>query len=163
MDHRVEEWVYGESLADASDAARRNLLGRVVTTRDGAGESSVEHYDPTGNMLSATHRLRADVDTEPDYRAPVPLEADFFATTTAYDALGRAQVRLLGAAQPRDSACQQSAHASVGHDRGPARQPLAETAGHRRRVCACAPLAVPASGRAAPSARLSRPYGRAAC
>jgi RHS repeat-associated protein len=89
LDHRVEQWVYGESLADPVDAARRNLLGRVATTRDSAGETSVDRYDPLGSALSSTRRLRADVDAEPDWRGAVPLEPDPYTTSAVYDALGR--------------------------------------------------------------------------
>jgi RHS repeat-associated protein len=89
MDHRVEQWVYGESLADRADAARRNLLGRVVTVRDGASETSVDRYDPTGQVLAAGRRLRMDTDTEPDWRVAVPLESDTLNEAALFDALGR--------------------------------------------------------------------------
>ena len=89
LDHRVEEWAYGESLADPIDAARRNMLGRIVTTRDSACETSASRFDPLGSVLGAIRRLRADVDTEPDWRAPVPLEAESFTTAAIHDALGR--------------------------------------------------------------------------
>jgi RHS repeat-associated protein len=96
LDNHVEQWVYGESLPSPIDAAQRNLLGRVLTTRDSAGQVSVDRYDPAGRVMSAARRLRTYVDPgptgvpEPDWRTPVALEADSFTTTALYDALGRA-------------------------------------------------------------------------
>lgn len=91
MDHRIEQGVYGESLIDRDVARRNNLLGRIVTTRDSAGEASVVRYDPAGRPLATTRRLRANVDNEPNWRAavPPPLEAETFTTSAVYDALGR--------------------------------------------------------------------------
>ena len=47
-------------------------------------------------------------------------------------ALGRAQVRLLGAAQPRDGARDEDAHAPVADDRQARFEPLQEAVGHAR-------------------------------
>jgi RHS repeat-associated protein len=85
LDHRVEERVYGETVADA---AARNLLGRLVTVRDQAGETTVDRCDPSGQPLRATRRLRADLD-EPDWRTPVTLGLDTFVSETWFDAFGR--------------------------------------------------------------------------
>src|SRR5262249_24739349 len=61
LDHHVEQCVYGESLSSRADAAKQNLLGRMLTTRDSAGEITVDHYDPDGRAMSATRRLRTYV------------------------------------------------------------------------------------------------------
>jgi RHS repeat-associated protein len=96
LDHHVEQWVYGESLPNRTDAVQRNLLGRAVTIRDSAGEITVDHCDPTGRAMSATRRLRTYVDPgpapvpEPDWRTSVSLEADAYTTVVVFDALGRA-------------------------------------------------------------------------
>jgi RHS repeat-associated protein len=91
LDHRVEERVYGETVAGA---AARNLLGRLVTVRDQAGETSVERYYPTGQALRTTQRLRTEVG-EPDWRSPVALDAESFVTEVSYDALGRPRREVL--------------------------------------------------------------------
>jgi RHS repeat-associated protein len=95
LDSYVETWAYGESLPDRNAAAQRNLLGRVVTTSDSAGQVTVDHYDPAGHVMSAARTLRTDVDPgptgipEPDWRTQVQLETDAYTTTALYDALGR--------------------------------------------------------------------------
>lgn len=86
LDHRVSERVYGETLPDA---AERNLRGRIATVRDGAGELTVDHCDPAGRALNAERRLRSEVDSEPDWRGSVPLEAESFTESSVFDALGR--------------------------------------------------------------------------
>ncbi len=91
LDHRVEQRVYGDTLADRADAARRNLLGRLVTSRDAGGELTIGFYDPRGQPMRAERRLRTAVDTEPDYQSNVALEADQLVATSVYDALGRAR------------------------------------------------------------------------
>ncbi len=48
------------------------------------------------------------------------------------DALGGAQIGLLGAAEPRNGARDEHAHTAVGHDRGPLRKTLEEPVGHPR-------------------------------
>ncbi len=90
LDHRVEERIYGESLPDA---AARNMRGRLVTVRDQAGETSVELYDPGGDTLRTTQRLRVDLG-EPDWRRPVPLGESFVAEVS-HDALGRPRREVL--------------------------------------------------------------------
>jgi RHS repeat-associated protein len=95
LDAYVEQWTYGESLANHADAAQRNLLGRVVTVNDSAGEVVVNRYDPTGCVMALQRTLRAWVDPgptgipEPDWRTPVALEPVGFTSTAVYDALGR--------------------------------------------------------------------------
>jgi RHS repeat-associated protein len=89
LDHVVEQHIYGETLADRNDAIKRNLLGHVAITRDGAQEMTVKQCDPTGRVMVAARQLRADVDTEPDWRGAVPLEGDTFTTSAVFDGLGR--------------------------------------------------------------------------
>jgi RHS repeat-associated protein len=95
LDNRVEEWVYGESLANRADAIARNLLGHVAITRDGAQEMTVGQCDPTGRVSSISRRLRVDVDTEPDWRVAVALEPDTFVESVMVDGLGRALTETL--------------------------------------------------------------------
>ncbi len=89
LDHRVSEWEYGES-RPVADAAQANQLGRAIRVRDTAGEAIVDRYDPAGQVLSASRRLRSDVDDRPDWRGVVPLDGETFTTGVLYDALGRA-------------------------------------------------------------------------
>ncbi len=89
MDHRVEDNVYGESLPDRDLARRNNFLGRLVTSRDSAGETSALRYDPVDHPLATTRRLRSDVDSEPNWLVATPLDAEVFSTSVVYDALGR--------------------------------------------------------------------------
>jgi RHS repeat-associated protein len=88
LDHHVEQCVYGESLTDRQAAIRRNLLGRLVLVRDGAGEVEVGRYDGAGEALATTRRMRDEVDTEPDWRTPPTLD-ETFTRTVHLDALGR--------------------------------------------------------------------------
>jgi RHS repeat-associated protein len=89
LDHRIEQWTYGESSADRAAAIHDNQLGRVVVASDGAGQTTFV-YDPEGRVLSATRVLRRDVYREPDWRTDVPLEtSEPFITSFDYDALGR--------------------------------------------------------------------------
>jgi hypothetical protein len=76
LDHRIEEYRYGESLADRDDARRRNLLGQPILARDGASESTIDRYDPDGHPLASSRRLRPTTDTEPDWRVVVPLDGE---------------------------------------------------------------------------------------
>lgn len=85
LDHRVEERVYGESLADG---ARRNLRGRLVTIRDQAAETIVDYCDPSGQVLRAAQRLRTEVG-EANWLTSVSLNNEPFVSESTYDALGR--------------------------------------------------------------------------
>jgi RHS repeat-associated protein len=91
LDHRVEERVYGETVPGA---AARNLLGRLVLVRDQAGETAVERYDPAGQTLRTTQRLRTETG-EPDWRSPVALAAESFNVEVTYDARGRPRREVL--------------------------------------------------------------------
>ena len=94
LDHRVEEWQYAETLAPAA-AAAANLVGRAIAVRDASGEGTIDRCDPDGRVLSASRKLRAQIDNTPDWRAAVALDPDVFATTARYDALGRVLVEQL--------------------------------------------------------------------
>ena len=90
LDHRVVEHLYGESILDRQDAIRRNLLGRTTAIRDSSGESSVGHYDPTGQSLVAHRRiLDDDGSREIDWRTPPAFAAGTFTVTRTCDGLGR--------------------------------------------------------------------------
>jgi RHS repeat-associated protein len=91
LDHRVEERVYGESVPGATS---RNLLGRLIILRDQSGETSVERYDPSGQALRTTQRLRTEVN-EPDWRSPTALESEIFVGELSCDALGRPRREVL--------------------------------------------------------------------
>lgn len=87
LDHRVEERVYGEDLADRNAARARNLLGRAAVIRDQAGVVTFDRTSPDGQVLRATRQLRRD-EGEPDWAGPVAL-GESFATEAGFDALGR--------------------------------------------------------------------------
>jgi RHS repeat-associated protein len=89
LDHRVEEYLYGESVANRDDARRRNLLGQLILARDAASETAIDGYDPDGHPLSSSRRLRADTSAEPDWHTIVPLDAEIISTKTSFDAVGR--------------------------------------------------------------------------
>jgi RHS repeat-associated protein len=95
VNHRVEENQYGDSLVDRADAIRRNLLCRLVRVRDASGELAVDTYDPRGQPMSASRRLRREIDNTPDWRQSVALEPDELSTSAVYDALGRARSEVL--------------------------------------------------------------------
>ena len=93
LDHRVEEWVYGESLADSGDldkARARNAVGQIIAQRDGAGVLEYESYDPSGNVLAMARRLRVATRSEPDWHQTVELESEPLRERSSYDAAGRA-------------------------------------------------------------------------
>ena len=89
LNNRIEEWVYGESLANRPAAIAANLLGRAAVTRDSAQQMTVNQCDPGGRVCSITRQLRSVVDAEPDWRAAVPLEPDSYTETASFDAQGR--------------------------------------------------------------------------
>jgi insecticidal toxin complex protein TccC len=85
----VESLVYGETVAGAAD---RNLLGRVVTDRDQAGTVSFGGYDLGGRATSVQRQfVPAGDGAEIDWSDPaaVALDPDTFATSYAFDAVGR--------------------------------------------------------------------------
>src|SRR5205814_1443663 len=69
--------------------ASNNLLGRVVTISDSAGQTTIGSYDSVGRALSTARQLRTVVDSEPDWARSVPLDRAIYTTTVAFDALGR--------------------------------------------------------------------------
>lgn len=87
LDHRVEERVYGDDLADPVDARSRNLLGRLAVVRDHAGVATTIAADPDGRPIRSSLQLRRDM-SEPDWRQATPL-GETFTTHTRFDALGR--------------------------------------------------------------------------
>lgn len=95
LDHIVEERTYG-----GNDVASMgsNLSGALIRIRDQSGEVTVGRYDPAGQPLTTTRRIRTGTG-EADWRAAEPLEATVFTTETAFDGLGR----LCRAVLPDDS------------------------------------------------------------
>ena len=90
LDQVVEEMRYGDD-PGVSDAASRNLRGRLERHRDQAGVQTVDQYDPFGNVLRSVRVLRPAFDFEPNWGRPadVTLEAETHASEHAYDGLGR--------------------------------------------------------------------------
>lgn len=86
LNHQVSTYTYGETVGDG---ATRNALGRIVEIRDGSGFQEILRYDPLGAPLASERQLREDVEGEPDWRLPVALSLERFASRTIYDALGR--------------------------------------------------------------------------
>jgi RHS repeat-associated protein len=88
LGHEVlfERIEYGEGQPDDLDL---NLRTRAFHGFDGAGVATTDAYDFKGNPLSATRQLAADYKTVPDWAGTVPLEAEVFRTTNAFDALNR--------------------------------------------------------------------------
>ncbi|HEX6099236.1 MAG TPA: SpvB/TcaC N-terminal domain-containing protein [Thermoanaerobaculia bacterium] len=91
LDHRVEERTYGGT---DSAAAASNVRGALVRIRDQAGETSVARFDPAGQPVATTRRLRTGTG-EADWRAAVPLDTTVFTTSFEYDALGRTRAATL--------------------------------------------------------------------
>ncbi|MGB2220722.1 SpvB/TcaC N-terminal domain-containing protein [Neptunomonas sp.] len=89
----VERIVYGESVADASDAQSRNLRGQVIQHYDQSGVVTTEHIDFKGNLLQATRKLSNAIKAEVIDWPPAPddsfFEPDTFTQNTQYDALNR--------------------------------------------------------------------------
>jgi RHS repeat-associated protein len=94
LNHRVQSIVYGDD-PSVPDGAARNAIGRPVVHRDQAGTRTVERYNPAGAELRATRQFRSDVDGEPDWRQPVPLEPETFTSEHEMDALGRVRAQRL--------------------------------------------------------------------
>ena len=91
LDHVVETMIYGDD-PTGTDAVARNARGRLVEHRDAAGLRVVEAYDPAGQPLRITRRIRREYRSEPDWSDPasVDLEPEVYVTSSEYDALGRA-------------------------------------------------------------------------
>jgi hypothetical protein len=89
----VEQTIYGDS-ADtgltAAQQAQANLRGKVLRHCDGAGVVVTDLYDFKGNALRNTRQFASDYKNPPDWSQNPALEADIFASATAYDALNRA-------------------------------------------------------------------------
>jgi RHS repeat-associated protein len=79
--------VYGESRANPE---AMNLRVRVVEIFDQAGDLSDDEYDFKGNLLRTRRRLAREYKGTLDWSGAVPLEAQTYASRTAYDALNRA-------------------------------------------------------------------------
>ena len=90
--------IYGESLdpagppptdsALASTAQLANLRGRPRDVYDCAGLVTSIAHDFKGNLLSASRRLAADYQTEPNWPGAA-LQTETFTTSTTFDALNR--------------------------------------------------------------------------
>ena len=115
-------------VADRADRAgdedvRARHLARL------AREAHRRRVDPLELVLEEVRRQLAPVGAERVRLDQLGAGADE-ARVQRDDALGRAQVRLLGAAQARHGAGDQRAHAAVGHDRRPRAQAFLEAARH---------------------------------
>ena len=116
-------------VADRADRARdvdvraRHLSGL-------AREAHRRRVDPLELVLEVVPRQLAPVGAERVRLDQLGAGADE-ARVQGDDALGRAQVRLLRAAEARDCARDQRAHAAVGHDRRPGAEAVLEAARHR--------------------------------
>jgi RHS repeat-associated protein len=92
LDHRTEEFAYGESLADA---ALRNARGQLILHRDQAGTIEYALYSPAGEVLRSERRVRSGYEGEPDWAGPVALEPERYVSEHRYDAGGRLRRQLL--------------------------------------------------------------------
>lgn len=90
VDQVVERYTYGEDLG-VPQAKARNAFGLLVIVEDAAGRHETERFTPAAQPLRVSHRLRAEVEEDPDWAAPggVALEAATFTCVTGFDALGR--------------------------------------------------------------------------
>jgi RHS repeat-associated protein len=94
----VDKIEYGESLANAEAL---NLRTRIYRHSDSAGVATnarlaangtpIEAHDFKGNLLRSTRRLVTDYTAIPDWLLPAEpqLDAEFFESSTRYDALNR--------------------------------------------------------------------------
>src|SRR5262249_51542977 len=60
----TERSIYGETL---TDAAARNVKGKLYRQLDGSGLTTYEQYDFKGNLVTARKRLASAYVTEPDW------------------------------------------------------------------------------------------------
>ena len=86
----VERLTYGDDPA-VTDAARRQLRGRLVTRADESGTTEVDRCNPGGAVVRQWRRVLQDYTTAADWEvaATVALEPQAYTTGYAYDALGR--------------------------------------------------------------------------
>ena len=82
----AERTTYGEG---ESDAAARNLRGRVVRIEDGAGILERPRYGAFGEVVEDRRTLTAHPGRDPDWSGTVSLESDPHTTLQTFDALGR--------------------------------------------------------------------------
>jgi RHS repeat-associated protein len=83
----VQRTEYGEG---EPNARGKNLRGRVVRVRDGAGVVVSDDYDFKGNLRHSTRQLAKEYKNALDWNLAVPLEVDLYETRTTFDALNRA-------------------------------------------------------------------------
>lgn len=82
----AERTTYGEG---ESEAAARNLRGRVVRIEDGAGILERPRYGAFGEVVEERRTLTASPGRDPDWSGTVSLESDPHTTLQTFDALGR--------------------------------------------------------------------------
>ena len=89
----VERYVYGEQLANVTDARKRNLRGQLHQHYDPSGLNHVERLDFKGNPKEVCRTLASEYKAPVvDWQAGAPtakLEAETFVQITEYDALNR--------------------------------------------------------------------------
>ena len=87
-----ERTIYGDSpetgLTDVQQK-QANLRGAMFKSFDGAGVVTTDLYDFKGNSLRCARQLASDYRNAPDWSGHPGLEAQIFATATAFDALNR--------------------------------------------------------------------------
>src|SRR5262249_23502339 len=136
----VEERLDHEEVDSAAFEDARAL--RVLAGgADGAGDEDVAAGDLAGlpGELDGVARDPLEVVLEEVLGEPVAARSEGVrldqvgagpdvAEVDVDDALGRAQVRLLGASEAPHGACEDGAHAAVGNDRGPGGEAVEEAA-----------------------------------
>jgi RHS repeat-associated protein len=92
----VEKIDYGEGLANAAAFNLRSRAyrhfdsaGLVTNARLDANADPAEAFDFKGNLLHSTRRLASAYKDIPDWRLNPQLDAEFFESSTRYDALNR--------------------------------------------------------------------------
>lgn len=81
-----EKTVYGET---APNPRTKNLRGQVYEQYDQAGKQSFANYDFKGNLKEEQRQFATVYNAELDYNGNVPLNAEIYSTSYAYDALNR--------------------------------------------------------------------------
>ncbi|GAA4041767.1 SpvB/TcaC N-terminal domain-containing protein [Streptomyces shaanxiensis] len=87
-DTLTDRTVYGEGQG-AGAGSGANLRGKPYRVHDQAGVTTFTGYDFRGNLVASRRALAAVYRTLPDWSANPPLEPEFAAATTVYDALNR--------------------------------------------------------------------------